>query len=259
MERLRAEQPKGLNRSSLRRWAMLFVALGVFGRSILQNRYIAITGMTTEALLAAMTGSSGVMTAVTISLILQFVECCAVPIFCLFAAEGMSHTTNAVKYLLRVFVVAVISEIPYNFAMSGNLLDVSSRNPVFGIMIALLLLYLYKYFQDRRVLYVLYKVAFTIAAFFWVAVLKIESGLPCLLLTLVFWFFRKKLMVRNLIAGCVAMFCSLYSVFYMAAPFGMILLHFYNGVKEEEENRVVNYLFYPALLTLMGIAGHFAF
>ena len=259
MERLRTEQPKGLSRNGLRRWGMLFLALGVFGRSILQNRMLGLDGMTTQQLLDAMSTSSDVMTAVTIALILQFIECCATPVFCLLAVEGMVHTGSMEKYLLRVLGIAVLSEIPYNFAMSGNLLDTASRNPVVGLLLAMLLIYLYQKFADKRPANFVYKVAFTIAAFFWMAVLKVESGLPCLILTLVFWFLRKKLMVRNLVAGSAAMFCSLYSIFYMAAPMGMILLHFYNGQKEEQENRVLNYLFYPVILTVFCVFGVLAF
>lgn len=259
MERLRSEQPKGLSRAGLRKWGMVFLALGVFGRCILQRRYLGIYAISSDQLLAAMSGSADVMTAVTVALILQFVECCAAPIFCLLAAEGMSFTSNAEKYIARVLGVAVISEIPYNFAMSGNLLDTSCRNPVFGMTLALLLLYLYRRFEGTNLVSLLYKTAFTIAAFFWVAVLKIEGGLPCLVLTLAFWFFRRKLMVRNLVAGGTAMFCSLFSIYYMAAPMSMVILHFYNGQKEEDEHRVLNYLFYPVILTAFSIAGVVAF
>lgn len=259
MERLRSERPRGLDRAGLRKWGMLFLALGIFGRSILQNRFLGVAGMTTDQLLEAMSGSSDVMTAVTIALILQFVECCAAPIFSLLAAEGMAHTANGEKYLLRVAGIAVLSEIPYNFAMSGNLLDISSRNPVFGLLMALLLLYLYNRFAEAKPMNLLYKAAFTIAAFFWLAVLKIDNGLPCMILTLAFWLFRKKVTVRNLVAGSAAIFCSLYSIFYMTAPLSMVILHFYNGKKEEQENRMVNYLFYPAALLIIGLAGVLAF
>lgn len=259
MERLRTHRPKGLDRAGLRKWAMLFLTLGVFGRSILQNRVLGIGGMTTEQLLEAMTGSSDVMTAVTIALILQFVECCAAPIFCLLAAEGMANTSNAEKYLLRVLGIALLSEIPYNYAVYGSFLEMSSRNPVFGMLLVLFLIYLYKRFEERKAVNLLYKLAFTVAAFFWLAVLKIDNGLPCMVLTLSFWLFRKKLNVRNLVAGGVAMFCSLYSIFYMAAPLAMLIPHFYNGNKEEKENRVLNYLFYPLMLTAFGLIGILAF
>ena len=259
MERLRTERPKGLNRAGLRKWGMLFVTLGVFGRVIIQNHYLGLNGMTSQQLLDAMSGSSEVMTAVTVALILQFVEVCAVPIFCLLLVEGIVNTAGAEKYLVRVFGLAAISEIPYNFAMSSNFLDTGSRNPVFGLVLALILLYLYKRFAEKKALYLLYRVAFTVAAFFWIAVLKIDNGLPIMIVSLTFWVFRRKPIIRNLAAAGASMLCSLYSIFFTASPMSMLVLHFYNGKKEDKENRLVNYLFYPAVLVLFGLAGMLAF
>jgi hypothetical protein len=54
------------------------------------------------------------------------------------------------------------------------------------------------------------------------------------------------------------MICSLLSIFFMIAPMGMMVLHFYNGEKGEE-NRYVTYLFYPAVLIILCIVGLVAF
>ena len=37
----------------------------------------------------------------------------AAPIMCFFIAEGYAHTSNLKKYLLRLFIAAVISHVPY--------------------------------------------------------------------------------------------------------------------------------------------------
>ena len=258
MERLRTERPKGLTHAGIRKWGMLFLILGIFGHSIILNRGLGISGMTSEQLLQTMNSGSGVMAAVTVALITQFVEACCVPIFCFLLAEGMAHTANAPKYLFRILGVAVVSEIPYNFAMTGNLLDTSSRNPVFGMLMAAILLYLYIRFSEETVTNLLLKVAFTIAAIFWTGLLRVESGLICVFLSAVFWGFRKRPNIRNLMGGIAAMLCSFLSIFFMVAPMGMMVLHFYNGEKGEE-NRMVSYLFYPAVLTILGIVGALAF
>ena len=173
-------------------------------------------------------------------------------------AEGMSHTANAPKYIFRILGVAVLSEIPYNYAMTGNVLDLSNRNPVFGMLMAAILLYLYTRYSDKTFVNLLLKIAFTIAAIFWSALLRIENGLICVVISAVFWAFRKKPNIRNLMGGIAAMLCSFLSVFFMVAPMGMMVLHFYNGEKGKE-NRLVAYLFYPAVLTVLGIIGAMAF
>lgn len=258
MERLKTEQPKGLTAAGIRKWGMLFLIIGLFGRTILMNRYLGIGSMTSDELLAAMNSGSDVMIVVTIALITLFVEVLALPIFCLLLSEGMSHTASAPKYLGRILGVAVLSELPFNFAMTGKLLDFSSRNPVFGMAMAALLLYLYQLYGQNSMKNLLLKAAFTVACVFWIGVLRIENGLACLIVTLVFWAFRKKQNIRNLMAGIASMVCSLLSIFFMMAPMSMMVLHFYNGEKGED-NRMVSYLFYPAVLLILGLAGSFAF
>lgn len=258
MERLKTEQPKGLTIAGIRKWGMLFLIIGLFGRIILMNRVLGLNTMSSDELLAAMNSGSNVMALVTIALVSQFVEVLAAPIFCLLLAEGMIHTASAPKYLARILGVAVISELPFNFAMYGKVLDLSTRNPVFGMVMAALLLYLYQLYGDRSLKNILLKAAFTIASVFWIGLLRIESGLAILLITVVFWVFRKKPNIRNLMAGIAAMVCSLLSIFFMMAPMSMMVLHFYNGEKGEE-NRLVSYLFYPAVLLILGLVGVVAF
>ena len=258
MERLRSEQPKGLRRSGLRKWGMLFVILGIFGRSVLQNRCLGIAQITGEQLLAVMDAAPGAMAVATVALVMQFVETCAAPIFCLLLADGFAHTSDAGKYITRVLAVAVISEIPYNFAVTGNLLDMGSRNPVFGMVISIVLLYLYDRFRGKKAGSLLVNVGVTLAALIWCRMLSIEFGACCVILTAVFWAFRNKPNLRNLMGGAAAMLCSLFSLFFMASPMGMLVIHFYNGEKDEE-NRMISYLFYPVSLIVIGIAGALAF
>ena len=92
----------------------------------------------------------------------------------------------------------------------------------------------------------------------WCSMLRIEHGVPVVVVTLVFWAVRNKPNIRNLVGGGATMACSLYSPFYMVAPMSVMVLHFYNGEKGDE-NRLVSYLFYPAALLLFGIAGALAF
>lgn len=254
MERLSNEKINGLTRAGLRTWGMLFVILGIFGRAVLQTRYLGVMNLTNDELLAAMSAGHDVMLVVTFAIVLQFLETCATPIFSFLLAEGFAHTSDSVKYIVRVLGLAVVSEIPYNFAMSGKFLDFSSRNPVFGLLLALILLYLYQRFSEKKAMNMLFKAVFTVAAVVWCGMLKIEHGAACVILAAVFWAMRNKPNLRNLVGGAAAMACSLFSIFYMVSPMSVMVLHFYNGEKGEE-NRLVNYLFYPAALIVCAAAG----
>lgn len=258
MERLRAQRPQGLSRVGMRKWGMLFVLLGIFGRGILQSRCLGIANMDNEQLLLELFERPEAFIYATIALALQFVECCGLPIFCMLLVDGFVHTSHSGRYMLRVLGVAVISEIPYNFAMSARFFDMSSRNPAFGIAVCIVLLYFYERFREKKAINILMKLLVTVAAFIWCGILKIEGGVCCLIITLAYWCFRSKPLFRNLAAGVAAMVSCLFSVFYLAAPMGILVVHLYNGEKGEE-NRLFNYLFYPASLTLCGIVGYLIF
>jgi len=43
------------------------------------------------------------------------------PIFAFFLAEGFRHTKAPGKFLMRLFVFALVSEIPYDIAMSNSI------------------------------------------------------------------------------------------------------------------------------------------
>lgn len=258
MERLRTERPKGLTIAGLRKWGMLFVILGIFGRSILQTRFLGVTNLNSEELLDKLMASDAAMLFATFSLVLQFLESCALPIFCLLVAEGFANTSNKERYLLRVLGIAALSEIPFNFAMTGKLFVTSDRNPAFGIFMSLLLLYLYDRFGEKKFTNTLLKTAFTVAALFWCLVLRIENGFICVAITLTFWAFRNKPMIRNLMAGGVSMLGSVFSLYNLSAPLSLVIIHFYNGEKGEG-NKLMNYLFYPVALTVFNIVGYIAF
>lgn len=258
MERLRTEQPRGLTRSGLRKWGMLFVALGVFGRSILQNRFLGVAGLNNDQLLNVISAGPEVMFFATIAIVLQFLETCAAPIYGLLLAEGYAEAADPLKYIGRVLGIAVISEIPYNLAMSSSFFDIGSRNPVFGLVMSLVLIYLYGRYPEKKISHILIKALVTLAAIIWCKMLSIDSGECLVIITAVFWAVRGKPMIRTLAGGAAVISCGLFSIYYMGSPMGMLVIHFYNGEKGEE-NRWLNDLFYPALLILMGIAGFVAF
>lgn len=255
MLRINDKKNEGIHAGALRTWGMVFAAAGIISRGVLQRGLLGVGSISGQELLEAMSASNAAMGIATAALVLQVLEACAVPIFAFLLVEGFQKTSHFQNYLLRVLGLAVISEIPYNLAFSGKLLDFSTRNPVFGVALGLILLAFYKKYGDNKgVKNLAVKAVATVAAVLWVAMLGIEYGLPTVLVAAVLWALRKKPMLANVAGATVSILCSLSSLFMMAAPMGFLAVHNYNGEKGEG-SRVVNYLAYPALLLVSFLAG----
>lgn len=253
MERLsNNRRPTGITINALRAWGMLFMMAGVLGRGVMQTYILGLPGMNSQQLLATLETSSYVMAFASISLVLQAMEVCAAPIFALLLADGFAHTSDRKAYFLRVLGTAALSEIPYNLAVGGKLLDLSSRNPVFSLVLSLIVLFIFQRYCQRGVKNVLIKCIVVIAALVWARMLKIEFGAPVLVLVLVLWALRSKPALRVYVGASAAIACSLFSPFFLLSPMSFLAIHMCNGEKGEE-NRLVNYLIYPALLLVIGI------
>lgn len=246
METTLRRKKNGIHSGALRTWGMLFVAAGVISRSVLQMRMLGMGSISGAQLLEVMSTDSA-MSIATVALVLQVLEACAVPIFAFLMVEGFKNTSNFKNYLLRVLSLALISELPYNLAISGKLLDFSSRNPVFGIALGLIVLAFFKQYEGKGVKNVGIKLLVTFAAVLWVGMLGIEYGIPVVLIGVVLWIFRRNTLLANVAGATVSIVCSLSSLFMMAAPMGFLAVHSYNGEKGES-NRRVDYLAYPVLL-----------
>ena len=248
--------PKGRDAASIRKWAFFFLTVGTVGQCILQNRLLMLDQVSMEELAAAMEQSSLVYGLATVALICKVVAPCAAPLFCFLLVEGFQRTSSFEKYLLRVGAAALITEIPYNLAVGGKLLDLGSRNPVFGMFICLIMLYFFSRYAEKGLKNLLMKALIAAAAFLWCLMLGIDQGVCLVILVGFLWMVRDKSNVRSMFAFCGAMVCTLFNMYYIGSCLSCIMLHRYNE-ERGEQNEKLNYAFYPVLLLVTGIAALF--
>ena len=62
----------------------------------------------------------------------------ALPIFIYFIVEGSHKTHNVYKYATRMFIVALISEVPFNIMCANSLYSLNYQNTIFELLISLM-------------------------------------------------------------------------------------------------------------------------
>ncbi len=182
----------------------------------------------------------------------------AFPIFVFLLVEGYRHTSNVKKYILRLFVFALISEVPYDLAFAGSVFDISDQNVFFTLAAGLTAVYLLD-----RVLSGAYSVASEyrmILAFGAVLIPAIlaeicrtDYGMGGIVVIILFYMItplygRGKLpekAKRN--ATNTVLSAVIYYLFYglseLYALFAIIPISFYNG-KRGKKNKLIQYAFY---------------
>lgn len=73
----------------------------------------------------------------------------AFPIYCFLIVEGFNYTKNKYKYLLRLAIFALISEIPYDMAFNNCVLEITSNNVFFTLAMGLCAIIGIDYIKDK--------------------------------------------------------------------------------------------------------------
>ena len=162
--------------------------------------------------------------------------------------------------------MAVVSEVPYDYATTGQLLDLSNLNPAFGTTIALIMLYFFLRYSDSTAGHYLLRSVITAAAILWAMMFNIYQGQCIVLIAAVLWTFWNKPLWRSIMGSVACLVCaiafpilsplSLPYFLYIVAPLSMILLYFYRGEKGSDF-KWGRLIAYPAILLLAALVHRF--
>lgn len=161
----------------------------------------------------------------------------AFPIYCFLLVEGFFHTKNIKKYALHLFLFALISEIPFDLALSGSWVHLGDQNVFFTLFLGLCLMYALEYIGNLPLKYGISAILFAIAYY-------CNPDYSWLGLFLIFILYRtrdKRALQCVLGALCVT--------WELPAVLAFLPIYFYNGHRGEQ-NKYFFYLYYPMHLLL---------
>lgn len=161
----------------------------------------------------------------------------AFPIYCFLLVEGFFHTKDIRKYALHLFLFALISEIPFDLALSGSWIFFRDQNVFFTLFLGLCLMYVLEYVENFFLKYPLSAMFFLIAYYF----NPDYSWLGLLLILVLYTTEGNRRLQCILGALCVT--------WELPAVFAFVPIYFYNGTRGNQ-NKYFFYLYYPLHLLL---------
>lgn len=249
----------GLSGQTLRWIGLICLIAGVVERTFLEQKILGLVDATFQEMLDVLNSSDAYFKIATGAIILMLISTCALPLFTFLLVEGMKHTKSMRKYFLRVLAVAVVSEIPYDLAFHGKWWDLRVQNPVLGLVVAMIMIFLIKSYAGKGVKTVFVNILSVVLALLWVRMLCVSDGVLIIALAAVLWFTRNRKGIQ-VFAGAVVCCIDPNMDFMrlMFAPLTFLLIHFYNG-EPGERKRIINYGAYPTMLLAGWLLAKFAF
>lgn len=164
------------------------------------------------------------------------------PIFCFLLVEGFYHTKDVKKYMMRLGIFALISEIPHDLAFYKVFLEFEKQNVFFTLLLGVVLMY---HLQRTNRGYV--KSCYVLLAMWIALVTGMSYDYRGILLIMVYYVCR-----NNFSAKCImgAMWNFLWTGVQRYGALASILIALYNG-ERGKSIKYIFYVFYPVHLLIL--------
>lgn len=169
----------------------------------------------------------------------------AFPIFAYTLVEGFVYTHDVFKYMKRLGVLALLSEIPFDLAFFGTPLEFGHQNVFFTLFLGILMLYLLINTPST-----FRKMVLVIAMFLLSEFLRTDYSSMGLLMILVYYYFRERKLIKYIGIAIINIFLMGYIQSY--AILALIPIMFHNR-QQGPKCKTFFYGFYPVHLLVLFI------
>lgn len=184
------------------------------------------------------------------------------PLFCFLLVQGFLSTRNEARYAGRLFVFALISEIPYDFFKYGKLFYLKDQNILFTFSVSVLVLMLLKRIEFSDIPYykLLRRLLVVICGVIVTYLLRADYALLGILYTAVIYGCRRRLYEQFFLLGILMLMSNWLNPWQiLALPF---LFFCRDKIMEKEQAgderpaaywKYMFYIFYPVHMILLKI------
>lgn len=178
-------------------------------------------------------------------IILRIIGRISFPIFAYVLVEGFYYTRDVNKYMLRLGVIALLSEIPFDLMASQKILEFGHQNVFFTLFLGILMLYLMSRMVNPLLQFAYAGIAMMAAEF-----LKTDYRYFGILIILWFYYWRSNKWVKYLGVAAIMLLFKGWTGYFTALALVPIALH--NG-KRGPKLKWFFYIFYPAHALVIGL------
>lgn len=248
-------QSKGLSVFRLKMIGFVLLAIGTLS-SALVMRDIPDPGKASMGMLS-------------IVVLCEAISWIAIPIYAWLTVTGFHKTASIGRYMLRVLILALACEVPYDMATSRSFWSMDSQNPVWAVLTALVVLSAFRLVDPNppadsykgTTLAVgqagawVIRIVVVLAAFLWISLLciglrlgRVNEGIVFLAMVIVFDLLHRR---ENTMMYTAAL---LGAVLFLTPAFGVIFLHFRSD-RLGYTHKNTKWAFYIAYFVLLLVCG----
>ena len=201
-------------------------------------------------------GGAADLPRLTAVVLLEAVSWVAIPVYAWLLSRAFRQTESIGRYAAGLAILAVVAEVPYDLATSGRVWDPASQNPVFALLVALVVMWALDRLLRGTRRHVLGAVLVCLAGVAWLVIFNVglrlgvvPVGVLVLLFCLVFYFLGSRENTMMMLGGALG------AVAFVVPAVGMVLLHFRDEEPGRRYPRYLYFVLYPAGLLLAGAVG----
>ncbi|WP_101773749.1 TraX family protein [Peptostreptococcus faecalis] len=206
-------------------------------------KIVAITGMFLQHFAVIILDPSKVLTNILINIgVVTF------PIIIFILVEGFIYTRNIYKYLFRILICGLVSEIPFRMIFPMD--EIFFGNIMITLFVSLLCLYLLKKINNP-ILMVLTIILMSIISL----ALRVDYFFYGILLSINFYYFRNEKSVKYILGLLIIIVLTKYN--FIMSIISIILISLYDEKKEyikpTKTKQMFFYFFYPVHFIIIAI------